>query len=196
MSRRFGRNQKRKLREQRDECVDLANRAHRRAEESYALAAQREAALRGFVYEVEVLLGDLRHTTLKPPELTKSETYNGRLELLARARRDRYAGPFMERATAFAYEPLAPYSRLVLEELRAYGELSPDTLGHHMRVQHGDHGASYFLSDRAIMQASPHVFDCMVTDVAKALVAHLVKAKRMSLRPPSTAGLSGTTKEV
>lgn len=196
MSRRFGRNQKRELREQRDECVDLANRAVEARLRADAAARRAESALRDFVYEVEVLLGDLRHTTLKDAELTKSETYHGRLELLRRARRDRYAGPFMERATAFAYEPLAPYSRLVLEELRAYGELSPDTLGHHMLVQHGDHGASYYLSDRAVMQASPHVFDLMVANVAKALVAHLVKAKRLSLRPPSTAGLSGTTKEV
>lgn len=196
MSRRFGRNQKRKLRGVAEAALAVANRAQDSRDDAQRRAQHSESALRDFVYEVEVLLGDLRHTTLKPPELTKSETYNGRLELLARARRDRYAGPFMERATAFAYEPLAPYSRLVLDELRAYGELSPDTLGHHMRVQHGDHGASYYLSDRALMQASPHVFDLMVVDVAKALVAHLVKAKRMSLRPPSTAGLSGTTKEV
>lgn len=184
MSRRFGRNQKRKLREQRDECVDLANRAHRRAEESRALAAQRESDLLDFVHEVEHLVGDLRHSSLREPErIQASATYAGRLEILQRARRDRFASPAMREAAFLTEAPL--YARLVLHELRTLVERDYQHNLLHVTVEHDSFGARYFLTERALAVANPLVFDTMVATVSRDLVRKLVGAVR--LRQPTAA---------
>ncbi len=186
MSRRFGRNQKRKLRGVAAEALAIAARAQDSYDNVRKRAASLESDLLDFTYEVEALLGDLRHTSLKPPDLEKSQSYHGRIELLQRSRRDRLTALAMRGASVM--DEARRYSRLVLEDLRTTVE--PDFVSNyvHLTVQHGGHGARYFLTDRALAAANPAVYDTMIATIARDLAHHLIRAKRVSRSTTAPSG--------
>lgn len=178
MSRRFGRNQKRKLRAIAGDALAMARRAQDSYDRAAAEARRRESDLLDFVHEVEHLIGDLRHSSLREPErIQASATYAGRLEILQRARRDRFASPAMREAAFLTEAPL--YARLVLHELRTLVERDYQHNLLHVTVEHDSFGARYFLTERALAVANPLVFDTMVATVSRDLVRKLVEAVRL-----------------
>lgn len=173
MGKRFGRNQKRKLREQRDECVDLANRAVDARLRADATARRAEWELADLNRELEHLIGYHRHSSLKPAEDTPGPHYN---QVVMEVRREAQM-----RLSDFTLMPReAHYTRIYLDELHAYVAEDPP-LGFHLRVRHGEDGFSYFLSAKALALGGPHVMDETIHHVSREFARRLVEAKRAAL---------------
>lgn len=189
MSRRFGRNQKRALRQA--------------AEDGRNVVRQRDAAewrLRNLELDLAALVPET--STLYPAREVGARGLDPErrgIEVLVKAKRD-LRNRFMHFDGPITYPSRGlDVTRHLLEELKitVFTDPNPTKLGLHLRVIHGGDVASYYLSEEAFHYMLPSVLERASQDVAKQLLMALVehKRRRMPRAVQPTAGTSGTTKE-
>ena len=179
MSRRFGRNQKRALRQAAQDAEAKARFETRRAWEA-------ERRLRELELDLASLIPE--GSTLYPPQAMPArgnvDPSRRGIEVLARLRRDSFHD-LMNYDGPIGYTP-RPDPRVLLHELQTtiFTDPNPTKLGLHLRVVHNGDVASYYLSEEAFQHMLPSVLERASQDVARQLLMALVTHKRKRERIP------------